>query len=77
MKVVLYSTDCPQCKVLKKKLDDKGIEYEVVSDVDEMLRLGFTSAPMLTVDDEIMNPQMAFLWLESVPVEECSTCKLN
>ena len=27
MDVVLYSTGCPKCKVLKKKLDAKDIKY--------------------------------------------------
>lgn len=70
MKVILYSTGCPQCKVLKQKLDDQGIVYDLIDDVDEMLKMGFTSAPMLTVDGEIMNLQMAFLWLQSMPPAE-------
>lgn len=55
MSVILYSTGCPKCKVLKSKLDSKGIKYEIVSDVDEMLRLGMTTVPCLGVDDKIMN----------------------
>lgn len=55
MKVILYSTGCPKCKVLKSKLDSKGIKYDVVSDVNEMLRLGMTTVPCLGVDGNIMN----------------------
>lgn len=55
MSVILYSTGCPKCKVLKSKLDSKGIKYEIVSDVDEMLRLGMTTVPCLGVNDKIMN----------------------
>ena len=65
MKVVLYSTGCPQCKVLKQKLDNACIEYEVVNDLEEMERLGFVAAPMLTVDDEIMNFIEANSWINS------------
>lgn len=53
MKVILYSTGCPKCKVLKTKLDNKGIEYEIVNDTDEMLRLGMTTVPCLGIDGEI------------------------
>lgn len=55
MSVILYSTGCPKCKVLKAKLDSKEIKYDVVDDVDEMLRLGMTTVPCLGVGDKIMN----------------------
>ena len=55
MSVILYSTGCPKCKVLKAKLDSKGIKYDVVDDVDEMLRLGISTVPCLGVDGKIMN----------------------
>ena len=53
--ITLYSTGCPKCKVLKAKLDSKGIEYEIIDDVDEMMRLGMTTVPCLGVNGEIMN----------------------
>ena len=55
MSVILYSTGCPKCKVLKAKLDSKGIKFDVVDDVDEMLRLGITTVPCLGVDGEVLN----------------------
>jgi glutaredoxin len=64
--VVLYSTGCPKCKVLKKKLDNAGITYDTVSDVDEMLKLGLSSAPALGVDGEIMNFESAIKWIKDV-----------
>ena len=33
-KVILYTTGCPQCKVVENKLDEHGIEYETVTDED-------------------------------------------
>lgn len=39
MNVILYSTGCPRCKILKSKLDKKGITYSVVDDVDKMLNM--------------------------------------
>ena len=62
MKVVLYSTGCPQCKVLKSKLDDAGIQYELVTDQSVMEAKGFTTAPMLEVDGEAMEFMPALRW---------------
>ena len=50
MKVILYSTNCPRCKVLKAKLTQKKVEHEVITDIDTMLNLGIRSAPILEVD---------------------------
>ena len=41
MNIVLYTTFCPKCKVLEKKLQQKDIVYEVVADVDGLNK--FTS----------------------------------
>ena len=66
MKVTLFSTGCPKCKVLKSKLDSKKIKYDVVDDVDEMLRLGMTTVPCLGVDDKIMNFKESVDWVNTV-----------
>lgn len=61
MNVIVYSsTGCPQCDVLKMKLSQKGIQYEVCDDVDEMERLGIQSIPVLSVDGRLMNFPEAF-----------------
>ena len=53
--VVLYTTSCPQCRVLETKLRNKNIEFSIVDDVSVMEEKGFMSAPMLEVDGEVMN----------------------
>ena len=62
MNVVLYSTNCPKCKVLEKKLDSIGIDYKIVTDENLMISKGFSSAPMLEVDDSIMDFGNAVRW---------------
>ena len=62
--VVLYSTHCPMCMLLEKKLKDKHIEYQEVNDVEEMRSLGFTSVPMLKVNGEIMDFITARQWID-------------
>ena len=63
MKVTLYSTNCPRCVVLEKKLDEKGIEYDLVTDEDIMINKGFMTAPMLEVDNEVMSFGEAVKWV--------------
>jgi len=64
MDVILYSTNCPKCKVLEKKLDSSGINYSIVTDVDVMAQKGFQSAPMLEVGDKIYEFSEAVKWLK-------------
>lgn len=63
--VVLYSTGCPKCKILKRKLDEYGIEYETVSDVNAMLELGLSSAPALGVGESLLNFNEAIGWVRN------------
>ena len=62
MKVILYTNDCPKCKILKIKLDEKNIPYEIFDDMDEMLKKGFRSMPMLDVDGKVMTFLDAVEW---------------
>ena len=63
--VKIYTTDtCPRCKVLKVKMDAKGIPYESITDVDEIQKLGIMSVPYMQVDDgELMNFATANAWI--------------
>ena len=63
--VILYSTGCPKCQVLTKKLDAAGISYTVITNVDEMLALGIKSAPMLEADGNLMDFPKANAWLQN------------
>lgn len=61
-KVVLYSTGCPRCKVLEKKLQQKKIDYEEINDIKIMEDKGYINIPVLEVDDKIMNFKEAVDW---------------
>lgn len=65
MKIVLYSTFCPRCNVLEKKLKQKNISYEEVNDVGIMEEKGFTSVPILEVDGVSMDFKKANDWINS------------
>lgn len=62
MKTILYSTNCPKCQVLEKKLTSSGVDFEVCSDTDLMQKKGFQSMPMLEVDGVIMDFMSAVNW---------------
>ncbi len=68
MIVTLYSTGCPRCTILKKKMDSKGIKYETISDVDLMQEKGFTELPMLEINGSIMNFKDAISWINGLEV---------
>ena len=63
-KIILYEHGCPRCKVLKTKLDQSGIEYETINDVEKMKEMGFNEAPKLSVDDVVYGFKEAIEWLK-------------
>ena len=63
-RVILYEHGCPKCKILKMKLDQKGVEYKTVNDIEEMKAKGFQEAPKLEVDGAIMGFKEAVDWLK-------------
>ena len=63
--ITLYSTHCPRCIVLERKLKEKNIEYIEVNDVDEMIRLELTYAPALKVDEKMMEFNEAIQWVNA------------
>ena len=61
--ITLYSNDCPKCKILKFKLDNKNIQYELCSDIGIMTSKGFQTTPMLTVEEKVMDFNTAVKWI--------------
>ena len=55
MSVTMYTTGCPKCKILKKKLDEKKVEYEEETDVEKMKSMGIDRVPMLSVDGKLLS----------------------
>lgn len=68
--VMFYSTGCPKCKVVELKLKQANIEYQVVSDVDAVVKFGkehgIGSAPILAVDDIVMDFSQAISYLREI-----------
>ena len=66
MEITLYSTHCPRCCVLEKKLQQKNISYEEVNDVEIMKEKGYLSVPVLEVDGTSMDFKEAFNYVNSL-----------
>lgn len=67
--IKLYTTHCPRCEVLYKKLEQNNVEFEVCEDQDEMIKLGFKSSPILEVDGKFMNFKQAVDWINNGGIE--------
>lgn len=71
MEVTLYSTGCPKCKVLKKKLEAANINYTEVTDTDKVYQIcnstGFDSVPIIAIEDgNILDFNRAIAWVKQV-----------
>lgn len=65
MSCILYSTGCPKCNVLEKKLNEKGISYDVCDSVSVMEEMGITSLPVLDVDGTPLDFMSAVQWVNN------------
>lgn len=63
--VILYSTNCPKCQVLKQKLDQKAIRYTEETSVQKMLAMGITQVPVLAVEGKRLSFQQANEWVNT------------
>lgn len=62
-KITLFSTGCPACNVLKKKLTAKGIQFEENNDQELMQSMNFVRVPILDVDGKQMDFSAANKWI--------------
>ena len=63
MNVVLYTTHCSNCSGIEKMLTQKNITFTEITDVEEMMKKGIMSAPVLEVDGNMMNVGQAAKWI--------------
>lgn len=61
--VTLYTTNCPKCKVLEKKLEEKNIKFEICDNVDIMLEKGMMQTPYLEIDNKLLDFSKAIKWI--------------
>ncbi len=63
MEIILYSTNCPKCKILEKKLTEKNIKFTKNNNVVEMTELGIDQVPVLFIDGNRMSFGEANKWI--------------
>lgn len=63
MEIILYSTGCPRCNVLKKKLESKGVQYDECNDITLMRKLGIEQVPVLVIENNQMDYIEAVQWV--------------
>lgn len=63
--VILYSTGCPRCDVLKSKLADKAVPFTENNSVDEMTALGIMQVPVLSVNGNLYEFKKAVEWVNN------------
>ena len=67
--IKLYTTHCPACEVLQKKLVLKNIEFEIIDDKEKVMKVGINNGinnvPMLDVGDNILDYVNAVKWVNN------------
>lgn len=66
--MILYTTNCPKCKILKKKLDEKNIKYDIVTDEKEILALNVLEVPQFFNNEKLLNFSEAIQWINQQEV---------
>lgn len=63
--IILYSTGCPKCNILKKKLNENKIGYEEITDVNQMIKLGINAVPVLQIGDKYLDFPQSIKWINN------------
>lgn len=61
--IILYTTHCPKCDILKAKLDEKNISYTEYDNVEFMKDMGITTVPVLNVNNKLLEFKSAVDWV--------------
>ena len=64
--IIMYSTGCPKCNILKEKLDNKNINYSICNDVDIMKEKHILSVPILEINGELLQYGKAIKWINNL-----------
>lgn len=62
--IILYSTNCPKCNVLKQKLQNLNINFQISENIKELIQRGFREAPILKIDNQYLKFSEAIQWIK-------------
>ena len=66
MNIIMYTTHCPRCEVLKTQLLNKKIVFEEETSVAKMKELGIDNVPILNINGELKSFTEAIKWINEV-----------
>lgn len=66
MAVILYSTGCPQCEILKEKLLNAEVSFQENNDIESIKNKGILKVPVLEVDGSQMGFSEANSWINAL-----------
>lgn len=64
MVTIYTTTTCPKCKILKQRMDSKGIKYEEVNDIETLSKKGIFSVPFIEVNNNLMDFNKSLNWIK-------------
>ena len=64
--IVLYTTHCPMCLMLERKLKEKNINYIEISDTNKIKEAGIKNVPVLKVGNKTMDSYNAMQWIKNI-----------
>lgn len=63
--ITLYTREgCPNCEALQNELQNAGLDFTIVTDIDLMINKGFDFLPMLEINGIAMNNGEAIKWIK-------------
>lgn len=63
--IILYTTHCPKCEVLEKKLKQKNLTYQTCTDVNLMEDKQILFTPVLEVNGNLLSFSDAVQYINS------------
>lgn len=69
--ITLFSTHCPKCTQLEKRMQSKGLEYQIIDDVETMKGMGLRgSMPKIkTSEGDILEFADAWRYISMLEVK--------
>lgn len=66
MDIILYSNNCPRCKILEQKMQEKHIEYNKIEDEEVFRQKQFSFMPVLEIENKLLSFKEAFNYINSL-----------
>lgn len=68
--ITLYSTGCPKCNILERRLTNDKIDFTIIDDIDKLIEMGFQNAPILQINDQFIEYSEAMKRLKAYEAGE-------